>query len=479
VRELAPGTEFGAWRIDRMIGRGGMGVVYLATDVRLARPVAIKLIADDRAGDPSFRERFEREAQLTAAIDHPNVIPVYAAGEEDGQLYLVTRYVAGTDLQDLLRREGPLDAGRAADVVRQVADGLDAAHAAGLVHRDVKPANVLLSGRHAYLSDFGLTRTVDSEVRLTDTDERMGTVDFMSPEQLRGQRTDARSDVYALGCLLYTVLTGKPPFHRESAAATITAHLEAPPPRVSDRPGMHDEFDAVLARALAKDPEQRFPSAGDLGRAAVAAAGGHTTSELGHSVARGEAAPLGDPTVALGAGTAAIQELPTVAPTAHIALKQNKKRNLVVEAVVIAAFFLIAFAVLAVALTSGGSDPNRPLSATDVSKVARAFARAYGREDVRALTALLSPNVQRVSAGDVQRGRRAVIDAYRSQFRSQVTRGYRLDGLKVEAGPVGRAEGRFTVTRASRPAITGTVVIGVERRSGRPRIRLIATESRS
>jgi ketosteroid isomerase-like protein len=475
VRDLVPGTEFGAWRIDRMLGRGGMGVVYLATDTRLSRPVAIKLIADDRAGDQAFRERFEREAQLTAAIDHPNVIPVYAAGEEDGQLYLVTRYVAGTDLHQLLRREGPLTPERAADVVEQVADGLDAAHAAGLVHRDVKPANVLLSGRHVYLSDFGLTRSVEAEARLTDTDERLGTVDFMAPEQLRGERTDARSDVYALGCLLYTVLTGSPPFHRSSAAATITAHLEAPIPQVSDRPGLHDEFDAVLARALAKRPEDRYQSAGDLGRAAVAAAGGHTTADLGHSVARGDAAPLAE-TVALPRDT---RPAAPTAPTAHIALKENKRRTLWVEAIVIAAFFLIAIVVLVVALTSGGSDSDRPLSRSEVRDTARAFARAYGREDARALAALLSPDVQRVSAADVQRGRRAVVDAYRSQFRSQVTRGYELQGLDIEAGPVGRAEARFRVTRASRPPITGNVVLGVERRGGRPRIRLIATESRS
>src|SRR4051812_22070727 len=234
-----------------------MGVVYRATDRRLNRPVAIKLIADDRASDAHFRERFEREAQLTAAIDHPHVIPVYAAGEIDGQLYLATRFVDGTDLHQLLRREGPMPSARAADVVSQVAAALDAAHGAGLVHRDVKPANVLLSGRHVYLSDFGLTRLVEAEARLTDTDERLGTVDFMSPEQLRGQRLDARSDVYALGCLLYTVLTGTPPFHRGTAAATITAHLESPPPRASDRAGVADEFDAVLARALEKDPDRR------------------------------------------------------------------------------------------------------------------------------------------------------------------------------------------------------------------------------
>jgi serine/threonine-protein kinase len=240
-----------------------------------------------------------------------------------------------------------------------------------------------------------------------------------------------------------------------------------------------DEFDAVLARALAKDPEHRFPSAGDLGRAAVAAAGGHTTSELGHSVARGEAAPLGDPTVALAAETAVVEEPRPTGPTAHVALKRNKRRNLVVEALVIAAFFVIALVVLVIALAGGGNDPNRPLSDADVSGAARAFARAYGHEDTRALAALLAPDVQRVAPGDVQRGRQAVVDTYRSQFRSQVTRGYRLDGLKVEAGPVGRVQARFTVTRASRPPITGVVVIGVERRHGRPRIRLIATESRS
>src|SRR3954454_18495642 len=294
VRELPPGSDFGDWRIERLIGRGGMGVVYRATDRRLNRPVAIKLIADDRASDPAFRERFEREAQLTAAIDHPNVIPVYAAGEIDGQLYLATRFVDGTDLQQCLRRDGPLDPQRAADIVMQVAEALDAAHAAGLVHRDVKPANVLLSGRHAYLSDFGLTRTVASEAQLTDTDERLGTVDFMSPEQLRGQRVDARSDVYALCCLLFTVLTGRPPFHRSTAAATITAHLESPPPRASDHVGVPDEFDEVIGRALEKDPERRYPSAGDLGRAAVAAALGQVTRDLGHSVARGEAAPLAE-----------------------------------------------------------------------------------------------------------------------------------------------------------------------------------------
>jgi Protein kinase domain len=472
VRELAPGSEFGDWRIDRLIGRGGMGVVYQATDRRLGRPVAIKLIADDRAGDRAFRERFEREAQLTAAIDHPNVIPVYAAGEIDGQLYLATRFVDGTDLHALLRKDGPLAPERAAEIAFQVGEALDAAHAAGLVHRDVKPANVLLTGRHAYLSDFGLTRSVEAEAQLTDTDERLGTVDFMSPEQLRGQRLDARSDVYALGCLLYTVLTGSPPFHRPTAAATITAHLESPAPRASHVVGVPDEFDDVIGRALDKDPERRYQSAGDLGRAAVAAAEGQVTRDLGQSVARGEAAPLAE--------TRKLDETrPTVLPPT-VAIKQQKRRSVVIEAVVIGAFLVVAAIVLVIALTSsGGSDPHRPLSDADVETAATAFARAYSREDASAMARLLSPDVERVSASDVQRGRRSVIAAYRSQFRSQVTRAYKLDGLQVESGPAGRAQANFTVVRAGRPPITGNVVLGVERRNGRPRIRLIATESRT
>ena len=469
MRELPPGSDFGDWRIERLLGRGGMGVVYLARDRRLGRPVAIKLIADDRAADAGFRDRFEREAQLTAAIDHPHVIPVYAAGEIDGQLYLATRFVDGTDLQEELRRSGPLAPERAADVVAQVAAALDAAHAAGLVHRDVKPANVLLAGGHVYLSDFGLTRPVAADTGLTDTGERLGTVDFMSPEQLRGQRTDARSDVYALGCLLFAVLTGEPPFHRSSAAATVTAHLESPIPRTATA-GVPDEFDDVLARALAKEPMARYPSAGDLGRAAAAAARGQVTRELGHSVARGEAAPLAE--------TTRLPDPPAQTTRLPDPLKDRRRRHVLVELSVIAAFFLVALVVIVVALSSGGGNPNRPLSSSEVARAARGFASAYAHEDARALARLLAPDVQRVSPSDVQRGRGAVIAAYRSQFRAQVTSGYALDGLSVEAGPVGRAEGRFTVERRGRPPITGRVVFGVERRNGKAAIRLITTESR-
>ncbi|HWH94289.1 MAG TPA: serine/threonine-protein kinase, partial [Baekduia sp.] len=274
MADLEIGSEFAGCRIEGVLGRGGMGVIYRATELRLGRSVALKLIATEQASDPEVRERFEREARLTASIEHPNVVPVYGAGEEDGHLYLVMRYVPGTDLHHLLRQDGRLAPARAASIVAQVAEALDAAHAAGLVHRDVKPANVLIGGEHAYLSDFGITRVQASDTRITDSGNWIGTVDFMAPEHLRGEPTDARADVYALGCVLHTALTGTPPHRRTTVPATITAHLHAPPPRPSDTPGVPAAFDAVIARALAKEPADRYPSAGDLGRAARAAAAG-------------------------------------------------------------------------------------------------------------------------------------------------------------------------------------------------------------
>ena len=281
VSELAIGMDIGGCRVDELIGRGGMGVVYRATDLKLNRPVAIKLIATEHATDPAVRRRFEREAKLMAAIDHPNVIPVYAAGEQDGHLYLVMRYIAGTDLHVLLRERTRLEPREAARIVDDLGGALDAAHAAGLVHRDIKPANVLLAGRHVYLTDFGITRAIDSATRFTDSDEWVGTVDYMSPEHLRGGETDARSDVYALGCLLHTCLTGTPPFHRQSAAATILAHIEDQPPPASDTPGVPRAFDSVLAQALSKKPADRYATAGALGAAAVAAADGNAGKRSG------------------------------------------------------------------------------------------------------------------------------------------------------------------------------------------------------
>jgi hypothetical protein len=486
MTDFTPGMRIAGCRIEAVAGRGGMGVIYRATELRLDRPVAVKLIAADRAAEPAFRERFERESRLTAAIDHPNVIPVYAAGEEAGRLYLVMRYVAGTDLRSLLERDGRLAPARAADVVAQVGAGLDAAHQAGLVHRDVKPANILIAGGgHVYLSDFGITRVVDSETRLTDSDGWVGTVDYMAPEHLEGGETDARTDVYALGCVLFTALAGAPPYRRDTVPATITAHLHEVPPRPSRTAGVPQEFDAVVARALAKRPADRYPSAGDLGRAAAAAARGERVTEVEQSVARGPAAPpppppplpapepptAAAPTRHMGPPVAGPP--PAAAPTVRLHRRRRPRRVL---AALGGAVLAAAAAGAVVALSAGDGTPSGPLTAAEVRSATAAFARAYSREDPGALGRTLTPDVRRVAPGDTERGRPAVVAVYRRQFADRSVGSYQLSDLQVSGGDAGRASGRYTVTRRGRPALGGTIVFGVVRRNGAPKIGLIALE---
>jgi hypothetical protein len=297
VADFQPGDVFAGHRIQGVAGRGGMGVVYRATQLDLDRPVALKLIAPSLAEDPEFRDRFVRESRAAASIDHPNVIPIYYTGEHDGLLFIAMRYVEGSDLRTLVRAGGRLEPERAARIVAQVGAALDAAHARGLVHRDVKPANVLLGGEdHAYLTDFGLTKRLTSAgAASTRPGGWVGTLGYVAPEQIRGERVDARADVYALGCVLFHALTGGPPYQRERDEATLWAHLNDPPPSASSVvPGVPDAFEDVLRRAMAKDPADRFPSAGDLGRAALAATGAHTTERPERTVAVGAAAPAGD-----------------------------------------------------------------------------------------------------------------------------------------------------------------------------------------
>ncbi|CAN5477202.1 hypothetical protein BH20ACT18_BH20ACT18_10880 [soil metagenome] len=294
ISELRAGTEINGYRLEEIVGRGGMGVVYRAEQVRLGRPVALKIISPQLAGDAEFRHRFERESRLAAALDHPNVVPVHEAGELDGLLYIAMRYVAGTDLGGLIARHGALEPTRAARIVAQVGAALDAAHARGLVHRDVKPANILMTGtgedEHAYLSDFGLTKSMESASGITATDQWVGTLDYVAPEQIQGKDVDGRADVYALGGVLYHALAGQAPF-TGTQVAKMWAHLNNPPPTLGDKaPHVAAAFDPVLQRSLAKDAAHRYPSAGDLGRAAVAAANGGLVTEPERSVARGEAA---------------------------------------------------------------------------------------------------------------------------------------------------------------------------------------------
>jgi len=512
MSDLAPGTVIAGCRIDAVAGRGGMGVVYRATELGLGRPVAIKLIAPELAADDGFRARFAREARLTAAIDHPNVIPVYAAGEEDGRLYLTMRYVAGTDLAARLAAGGPLEPGRASEIVGQVAAALDAAHATGLVHRDVKPANVLIGGSgHVYLSDFGIVRAPAAEGRLTDSGEWIGTVDFMAPEQLQGERTDARTDVYGLGGVLYAALTGEVPFPRETAPATMLAHMTEAPPRPSSRAGVPVALDEVVARAMAKDPAARYGSAGELARATRGAvAGGAARPEPPVAAARLGRAPAEAATAHVDraeAPTALAPPEPSRAATAHApnapatalrpdpaiapggarpahaptparpaAAGRGRSRRRLAPGVAAAAVLAAA----AVVALSGVLDPARrsggPVSAGQVGGVVGAFARAYGREDLRALGRTLSPGVQRVAPGSRQRGRAAVLSEYARQFSASAVRGYRISGLSVRGGAVGRAAGRYVVPRANGGPLAGRIVFGVAKVGGRARIALIALE---
>ena len=272
-----------------------MGVVYRAHHTELDRQVALKLITPDLAKDEDFRRRFERESRLAASIEHQNVIPVYDAGELDGQVFISMRLVEGRDLRAALDGEALIPE-RAADVIAQVASALDAAHAAGLVHRDVKPGNIVLdeSGEKpvAYLTDFGLTKHVSSKTQLTESGQFVGTVDYIAPEQARGEKVDARTDVYSLAAVLYETLAGEVPFPRDSTVATLMAHLTDPVPDVSrqENANVPKAFDDVIRRGMAKEPENRFPSAGDLGRAAQAAAAGERLPRAERSVARGDAA---------------------------------------------------------------------------------------------------------------------------------------------------------------------------------------------
>jgi YVTN family beta-propeller protein len=261
------GTSVGIYEVRARIGRGGMGEVYLARDTRLGRPVALKVLPERFASDARFRERLLRESRLAASLDHPNVVPVYDAGEADGRLFIAMRYVDGIDLKALLRDAAPLAPERVMIIAGQLAEALDAAHQRGLVHRDVKPSNVLVDQQgnrdHAYLADFGLTQTPAAAGPADG--QLMGTVDYVAPEQIRGGVVDGRADQYALGCLLFECLTGSLPFRDRSEVAAIFAHLEEPAPVASERHrALPPAVDAVLERAMAKEPEQRFDSCREL-----------------------------------------------------------------------------------------------------------------------------------------------------------------------------------------------------------------------
>ncbi|HEY3021607.1 MAG TPA: protein kinase [Solirubrobacteraceae bacterium] len=394
MADLTPGDVFAGHRIEAIAGRGGMGVVYLATELALDRRIALKLIAPALAGDPEFRARFVRESRAAASIEHPNVIPIFSAGEEQDVLYISMRFVDGEDLRALLRREGPLEPRRAARIVAQVADALDAAHARGLVHRDVKPANILLTPTdHAYLTDFGLIKRVgEGATQVSRPGGWVGTLGYVAPEQIRGERVDARADVYALGSVLFNALTGAPPFKADTDEAILWRHLHEEPPRVG--PGAPTAFDPVIRRALAKDPAHRYPSAGDLGRAALAAAGVPVADEPERQVARGPAAP------AAGAEEQTVLSPGSVtAPTAAVpATPRERPRRRRGAVIALAALGVAAVAVAAIVVAAGGGDggsehPPATTSATPSGAVAGRVGEA--------VPVVSRPNALAIAGGQV------------------------------------------------------------------------------
>ena len=280
MADLTTGTSIAGYRIESVLGHGSMGTVYSALEVSLDRRVALKVLTPELSRDVRFRERFLRESKLAASLEHPNIVPIHAAGEADGLLYLAMRYVDGRDLGGVLASLGRLDPERAVAILDQIAAALDAAHAQGLVHRDVKPANILVAkpgGRdeHAYLCDFGLAKHASTVSSLTGNRAILGTVDYLAPEQIEGKPVDGRVDVYALGCVLYECVTGDAPYERENEIASLLAHVNDPPPVPSERRSeLPAALDAVIASALAKDRELRFSTCADLTAAARAALSG-------------------------------------------------------------------------------------------------------------------------------------------------------------------------------------------------------------
>ncbi|SEE60022.1 serine/threonine-protein kinase [Streptomyces sp. TLI_105] len=262
------GERIAGYQVEREIGRGARSLVYLAKDLRLDRVVALKLLAPELARDDTFRRRFAHESRVAASIDHPHIVPVFEAGETDGVLYIAMQYVPGLDLRTLLDRDGPLPVPTVLRIAAQVASALDAAHAHGLVHRDVKPSNILVAAgtdsdhtERAYVTGFGMSNKSLSLTGFTTVGQFVGTLDYMAPEQISGRLVDGRSDQYSLACVVYEALAGRPPFQRDDDMTLPWAHLYEPPPALSPaRPEIEPDADAVMAKALAKSPEDRYAS---------------------------------------------------------------------------------------------------------------------------------------------------------------------------------------------------------------------------
>ncbi|HXJ63115.1 MAG TPA: protein kinase [Actinomycetota bacterium] len=359
--DLEVGAVLAGYRIEGLAGRGGMGVVYVAEHVHLGRRVALKVLAPELAADESFRERFIRESRLAAAIEHPNAIPVYDAGEADGVLYIAMRLVQGTDLRAVIDHDGRVEPARALAILGAVAGALDMAHADGLVHRDVKPANILLEanrrgGEDVFLTDFGLTKRMGPGSRFTKTGSVVGTLDYMAPEQIQGAEVSGRADEYALGCVLFECLTGRPPYPRETEVAAMYAHLEEPPPAItSRRPDLPTAVDAVVARSMAKSPVERFATCGELVEAARAGLGDAALAADGASSVSAGGSPPAAPAVPSAIRSAVRRAAPPAAAPPGAPPAHRRRTALIVGAVVVA----LALIGTTIAIVAGGSGTDR------------------------------------------------------------------------------------------------------------------------
>jgi streptogramin lyase len=402
MAELSEGTVFAGHRIDGIAGRGGMGVVYRATHLALDHVVALKVIAAELAGDPRFRDRFVRESRTAVSIRHPNVVQVRHAGEEDGVLFVTMDYIEGSDLRALISAQRRIEPGRAAAIIGQVAAALDAAHERGLVHRDVKPGNVLIEHRdgeeHVYLTDFGLTKRMSGATELTASGAFIGTLEYMAPEQIRGGELDARTDVYALGGVAFATITSEPPFGRiEGDVAKLYAHLNDPPPRASDRvPGLSPAIDTVLQRAMAKKPDERYPSAGEFAGALDAAVAGRAEQS---TVAAPIAAPV-EPTQEVTPTEEAPPE-----PTAAIRAERPRGRRRVLG--LLAGLTVVAVAVGAFTMLGGDDkDPGASGAGSPVGEPISVGESAIGVAAREGLLLIADRDADQLAIVDEDRGRR-------------------------------------------------------------------------
>ncbi len=488
-----PGDVFAGCRIEEVAGRGGMGVVYRATQLSLDRTVALKVIAPHYASDPGFRDRFSREARLAASIDHPGVAPVHDFGEVDGVPYLVMAFIPGDDLEKILARDGRIESSRAARIVAQVGAALQAAHDRGLVHRDVKPANIMVTPvrddeERIFLTDFGLTRPPE-RTNLTAAGQFIGTPDYMAPEQLQDLPITGRVDVYSLGCMLYEMLTGEIPYASDSTMRKLWAHVNEPIP-VPSAKGAPVAFDAVVARALAKDPNERFATPTELGRAALAAVPGGVPTVVGEPV------PTPAATIASTPPSAPAENAPT-------AVISGGRRSRTVAITAGALVLFSAGAVGAVLLTrdddptgspttgvtntaptangpattatTPASTPTPPPPSTPTTPTSNAptrtaadalldrYERAYSNEDPAALGELLSLDVHRVQVarnGETKEwfGLVDVIGEYERQFaeNDKVVYRVKVDGVTPTGGALD-VDARYQIDNQNGQTIGGEI----------------------